>query len=89
MEIIKINFGLMLYTKRMEYCFSQEQMAEWLCISTRQYIDLENVKRKPSLETFLNAMIKLEQDAGEFIQLLVSQGYTVEDKANTLKESVS
>ena len=79
----------MVYTKRMEYDFSQEQMAEWLCISTRQYIDLENGKRQPSLETFLNTMIKLEYNANEFIQLLIKQGYTVEDKEYAPKESVS
>lgn len=79
----------MLYWKRAEYGFTQEGMSEWLCLSTRQYIDLENGRRAPSLETFLKVMIKLKQDANEFIQLLVKQGYKVEDKANELKEDVS
>ena len=44
----------MLYSKRMELNLSQEQMAEKCCISVRQYIDLENSKRIPMLETFIN-----------------------------------
>ena len=55
----------MLYSKRMELNLSQEQMAEkMLYIQVRQYIDLENSKRIPMLETFINITIACDMDIG-------------------------
>ena len=89
MELIKRNFGDMLYSRRMDYDFSQEAMAEWLCLSTRQYIDLENCKRIPSLPTFINIIIRCQLDANKFIYNLVDSGYAVTDKTYAMKESLS
>lgn len=63
----------------MELNLSQEQMAEKCCISVRQYIDLENSKRIPMLETFINITIACDMDIGVFIHNLIESGYEITD----------
>lgn len=55
-------------------------MAEKCCISTRQYCDLENCKRLPSIETFLKMAIICELDLNIFVKDLIDKGYEVVDK---------
>lgn len=64
----------------MELNLSQEQMAEKCCISVRQYIDLENSKRIPLLETFINIIIACDMDIGVFIHNLIESGYKITDE---------
>lgn len=82
MNILKINFGKTLYFKRMELNLSQVEMAEKYCISPRQYIDLENMKRLPSFESLVNIIIKGEIDFNLFIKDIIKAGYAVEDSEN-------
>lgn len=82
MNILKINFGKTLYFKRMELNLSQVKMAEKYCISPRQYIDLENMKRLPSFENLVNIIIKGEIDFNLFIKDIIKVGYAVEDTEN-------
>lgn len=72
----------MLYSKRMELNLSQEQMAEKCCISVRQYIDLENSKRIPTLETFINITVACDMDIGLLIRNLIETGYKITDDKN-------
>ena len=85
-EFDKVNIGKMLYSKRMELNLSQEQMAEKCCISVRQYIDLENSKRIPMLETFINITIACDMDIGVFIHNLIESGYEITDDKNARQE---
>ena len=86
LNLIKVNIGKMLYSRRMELNLSQEQMAEKCCISVRQYIDLENSKRIPLLETFINIIIACDMDIGVFIHNLIESGYKITDDKNARQE---
>lgn len=84
LNLIKVNIGKMLYSKRMELNLSQEQMAEKCCISVS--IDLENSKRIPMLETFINITIACDMDIGVFIHNLIESGYEITDDKNARQE---
>lgn len=78
-KIIKSVISETLYKKRDELGLTQENMAEKICISTRQYADLENGKRLPSIATFINILIVFELDANEIIKKLINRNYKVTD----------
>ena len=80
LDLIKKAIGKALYEKRTEYRMSQETMAAKCCISNRQYSDLENAKRLPSLRTFFNIAIVCDLDVNALIRSLVEEGYTAMDK---------
>lgn len=82
LKILKDVIGGTLYEKRMGYGFTKRQMAEWCCISERQYSDLENYKRLPSMRTFMNIVLKCEIDVVQMIEKIVSSGYRVGDDRN-------
>ena len=65
MNILKLCFGKTLYFRRMELKLNQEKMAEKCCLSPRQYIDLENGKRNPSLKVLRKIAIALDIDLSE------------------------
>lgn len=75
LEIIKEVIGKALYEKRMEFGLSQEAMSVKCCISNRQYSDLENGKRLPSLRTFINIAIVCDLDVNKLIRQIVAAGY--------------
>ncbi len=79
-DLLKSAVGNMLYNKRCEYNLSQENMAEKLCISVRQYSDLENCRRLPRLDTFLKVAVICEVDLNSLIKGLVDNGYNTLDK---------
>ena len=82
-NMLKEAIGKALYSKRMEYGLTQEQMAAKCCISNRQYNDLENGKRLPGLRTFFNISIVCDLDVNEIIKDLISKGYQITDDKNT------
>lgn len=79
-KIIKVVIGNALYSKRLNFCLSQEQMAEKCLLSVRQYSDLENGKRLPSLRTFFNILIICELDANLLIKQIKEKGYKVNNE---------
>ncbi len=71
------TIGDILYRKRKEYDLNQNDMAEKCCISPRQYSDIENGKRLPSLKTFINIAIICDIDLNSMIDEIVEKGYKV------------
>lgn len=79
-KIIKRVIGSTLYATRLKFAYSQEQMAEKCLLSVRQYNDLENGKRLPSLQTFFNILIICELDANLLIKQIREKGYRVKNE---------
>ena len=79
-KIIKEVLGSALYSARLKFASSQEQMAERCSLSVRQYSDLENGKRLPSLRTFFNILITCELDANLLIKQIREKGYRVNNE---------
>lgn len=64
--------------------FSQEIISELLGLSSRQYSDLENSKRIPSLLTFITIIIELDFRFDDFIRDIIKDGFKVDDYFNSL-----
>ena len=83
-DILRETFSFILFTKRTELNYSQENMAEICCISARQYVDLEHGLCLPSFQTFINITINLGIDYNDFISQIISKGYEPIDKNGIL-----
>ncbi|MDY4976707.1 MAG: helix-turn-helix transcriptional regulator [Clostridia bacterium] len=83
-NVLRETIGSSLYAKRMEYGFTQEQMAAKCCVSNRQYNDLENGKRLPGLKTFINIVIVCDLDVNSIIKTLIGKGYKITDDRNAV-----
>ena len=75
MKIIKECLSVALFKTRLNKGFSQERMAEYCCISPREYCDLENGKRLPSLMTLVDMSIICEIDINTIINEAKKKGY--------------
>ena len=76
LNLLKITMSKVLYYKRKEYNITQEKMSEKCCLSLRQYIDLENGKRLPKIQTLFNIIILCNLDVNDIISDLTRSGYT-------------
>ena len=72
-----------LYQTRRELGLSQEKMAEKCCKSYREYNDLENAKRLPSIQTFIYIIITCDLNVNLIIQSLIERGYIPNDDRNS------
>ena len=82
LKILKMVFGKTLYDKRIGEGLTQSEMAAKCCISVRQYSDLENGKRLPGLQNFINIVIICSIDVNDLIRKIIANGYKVDDDRN-------
>ena len=78
-DILKSAISEILYEMRKEDELSQQSMAAKMCISHRQYNNLESGKCLMLFETFLKFAIVFGVDVNKFISDLREKGYTVDD----------
>ncbi|MDO4301738.1 MAG: helix-turn-helix transcriptional regulator [Clostridia bacterium] len=81
LNLLKQSFSQILCAKREELNYSQEEMAEKCCISTRQYLNLEHGLNLPTFQTLVNISIVFEVNFDIFLSLIIEQGYNVMDKS--------
>lgn len=82
LKLLKRTFGDTLYQVRITNGLSQEKMAEKCYMSYREYSDLENGKRLPSLHTFIDIVITTDLNVNLLIKALLERGYKPNDDRN-------
>ena len=82
LNLVKRVIGDTLYQTRIQNRLSQEKMAERCFMSYRQYNDLENGKRLPSLHSFIDIVIAFDINVNLIIKSLLERGYKPNDDRN-------
>lgn len=82
-NLIKRAVGDTLYQTRIQKGLSQEKMAERCFLSYREYNELENGKRLPTFENFINISISLDLNVNLIIKLIKERGYIPNDDKNS------
>lgn len=72
-----------LYLTRIQHGLSQEKMAEKCFMSYRQYNDLENGKRLPTLQSFIDIVIAFDINVNLIIKSIKERGYLPNDNKNS------
>lgn len=83
LNLIKRTVGDTLYQTRIQNGLSQEKMAERCFMSYRQYNDLENAKRLPKLQSFVDIVIAFDINVNMIIKSIKERGYIPNDDKNS------
>lgn len=81
----KKQIGSLIQSQRKRKKYTQEQVAEAICISEKHYSTIESGKYLPSLQTFFNLLDVLELNLDDFSKSKVTQRPEEKDIAELVK----